>query len=115
MGWHLLAWECPTESGKSLVSSQRAGRALSAHTPCTPAGLPLGGFLAHPDRHLGSFFSGQFWKDYPFSLPCFVGGAVAVLSALFGLLFIREVRNATRSLSSLRVSPASRSRPSNGL
>ncbi|KZW01590.1 MFS general substrate transporter [Exidia glandulosa HHB12029] len=61
-------------------------------------GLPLGGFLAHPERHLGSFFSGQFWKDYPFSLPCFVGGAVAALSALFGAVFIREASAALRLL-----------------
>ncbi|EJD50550.1 MFS general substrate transporter [Auricularia subglabra TFB-10046 SS5] len=53
-------------------------------------GLPMGGFLAHPERHLGVFFSGQFWKDYPFSLPCFVGAGIAALSAAFGWLFIRE-------------------------
>ncbi|KAH7103283.1 MFS general substrate transporter [Auriculariales sp. MPI-PUGE-AT-0066] len=51
-------------------------------------GLPLGGWLAHPERHLG--FTGQFWRTYPFALPCFVGAAFAVLTAIYGLIALRE-------------------------
>jgi len=53
------------------------------------AGLPLGGWLAHPERHLG--LTGPFWLRYPFALPCFVGAAFALVASIGGQLFLAEV------------------------
>lgn len=54
-------------------------------------GLPLGGFLAHPERHFPSIFSTPFWLYYPFLLPCLVGAGFAFLGVLLGLIFLKEV------------------------
>ncbi|KAH7098878.1 MFS general substrate transporter [Auriculariales sp. MPI-PUGE-AT-0066] len=51
-------------------------------------GLPLGGYLAHPERHVG--LTDPFWEEYPFALPCFVGAAFAVLASTFGYFTIPE-------------------------
>src|SRR5258708_8486848 len=59
-------------------------------------GLPLGGYLAHPERQWPQLFSGSgawggFWKSYPFIFRCLVGAAFAfmrVLLWLFVLVFV---------------------------
>ncbi len=61
-------------------------------------GLPLGGYLAHPERQWPQMFSGSgawggFWKSYPFMLPCLVGAAFAFMSVLLGLSCLDEVRS----------------------
>ncbi|KAF8513927.1 MFS general substrate transporter [Hysterangium stoloniferum] len=52
-------------------------------------GLPLGGLLAHPERHFPLFRS-KFWFDYPFSLPCFVASAFAICTVAVGYLTLEE-------------------------
>ncbi|KAF8323817.1 MFS general substrate transporter, partial [Clavulina sp. PMI_390] len=48
-------------------------------------GLPLGGFLAHPERHFpDSIFSSPFWLKYPFLFPCLVGAAIACGAVILG-------------------------------
>lgn len=54
-------------------------------------GLPIGGFLAHPERHLPSVFNTPFWLYYPFLLPCLAGAAFAVIGVLLGLVCLTEV------------------------
>ncbi|KAF8330847.1 major facilitator superfamily domain-containing protein [Cantharellus anzutake] len=58
-------------------------------------GLPLGGSLAHPERHFPSIFEGpgvwgNFWRSYPFVLPCLVGAAFAFVSVVLGTLRLKE-------------------------
>ncbi|KAF8305973.1 MFS general substrate transporter [Clavulina sp. PMI_390] len=53
-------------------------------------GLPMGGFLAHPERHWPEMFDTSFWLTYPFGLPCFVGAGFAFVSVLGGMLFLPE-------------------------
>lgn len=53
-------------------------------------GLPIGGFLAHPERHF-PLFQSQFWFDYPFALPCFAASAFAVCAVIIGYLALEEV------------------------
>ncbi|KAF9518491.1 hypothetical protein BS47DRAFT_1358788 [Hydnum rufescens UP504] len=54
-------------------------------------GLPLGGFLAHPERQFpNTFFDGPFWQKYPFVLPCFVGAAFALFAVVLGSFFLEE-------------------------
>jgi len=57
------------------------------------AGLPIGGFLAHPERHWRRTFDTEFWRTYPFALPCFVGAGFTFFAVICGLLFIREVNS----------------------
>ncbi|KAF8530544.1 MFS general substrate transporter [Hysterangium stoloniferum] len=52
-------------------------------------GLPLGGILAHPERHFPLFRS-KFWFDYPFALPCFVASAFAICTVAVGCLTLEE-------------------------
>ncbi|KAG8693248.1 hypothetical protein FRC09_010632, partial [Ceratobasidium sp. 395] len=50
-------------------------------------GPPIGGFLVHPSDHFG-LFQGNYWKNNPYALPCFVGVFLCLVAALvmvFGL------------------------------
>ncbi|KDQ12901.1 hypothetical protein BOTBODRAFT_34047 [Botryobasidium botryosum FD-172 SS1] len=59
-------------------------------------GLPMGGFLSHPERNWEAFRQ-PFWLSYPYALPCFVGAGFAATSVLFGALFLTETRVPKRS------------------
>jgi len=63
-----------------LTISYRAGQVF---------GLPLGGYLAHPERHF-SIFNHPFWRQYPFALPCFVAAFAAAMSVLMGCFYLEE-------------------------
>jgi len=58
-------------------------------------GLPLGGFLAHPER-IFSIFNTPFWNRYPFSLPCFVAAGIAVIGVILGFFYLPETLPAIR-------------------
>ncbi|KAF8321239.1 MFS general substrate transporter [Clavulina sp. PMI_390] len=53
-------------------------------------GLPIGGFLAHPERHWSRIFDTAFWRTYPFALPCFVGAGVAFFAVGCGIFLLPE-------------------------
>ena len=55
-------------------------------------GQPIGGFLAHPERHWPKVFAGTFWAKYPFSLPCFVGAGFALSAVAYAAIVLEEVR-----------------------
>ncbi len=55
-------------------------------------GQPIGGFLAHPERHWPKVFAGEFWAKYPFSLPCFVGAGFALCAVAYATIALKEVR-----------------------
>lgn len=50
----------------------------------------LGGFLEHPASKFPSF-STQFWKEYPYLLPCIGAASVGVLGFITTLLFVEDV------------------------
>lgn len=56
-------------------------------------GLPIGGFLAHPERQWPRFFDNEFWQRYPYALPCFVGAGIAFFAVFCGMIFVKEVRS----------------------
>ncbi|KIJ40986.1 hypothetical protein M422DRAFT_780622 [Sphaerobolus stellatus SS14] len=58
-------------------------------------GLPLGGLLAHPERHF-SMFRNEFWNSYPFALPCFVTGGFAIFSVILGFIYLPETAGRLR-------------------
>ncbi|CAE7155988.1 unnamed protein product [Rhizoctonia solani] len=41
----------------------------------------IGGFLVHPSDHFAAF-QGEFWKNNPFALPCFVGVFICAVTML---------------------------------
>lgn len=55
-------------------------------------GLPIGGFLAHPERQWPRAFDNDFWRTYPYDLPCFVGAGTAFFAVFWGMIFVKEVR-----------------------
>ncbi|KDQ12903.1 hypothetical protein BOTBODRAFT_404881 [Botryobasidium botryosum FD-172 SS1] len=54
-------------------------------------GLPLGGFLSHPER-TWEIFRSPFWLMYPYALPCFVGAGSAAIFVFLGAAFLSETQ-----------------------
>lgn len=52
-------------------------------------GQPIGGLLAHPERR-SEMFDTPFWREYPFSLPCFVAAGAAGLFVIVGFFTLEE-------------------------
>lgn len=59
-------------------------------------GQPVGGVLVHPERRFPALFDAPFWRTYPYALPCFVGGAYALLCAILGQIILRETLTSKR-------------------
>lgn len=55
------------------------------------AGQSLGGLLSHPERDM-KLFDTPFWREYPFALPGFVGGAFGAMTWVYGGYALEEVR-----------------------
>ncbi|KAJ1307728.1 hypothetical protein OPQ81_001816 [Rhizoctonia solani] len=49
----------------------------------------IGGFLAHPSDHF-SVFQGEFWKNNPFALPCFVGVLMSGIIMILMMIALPE-------------------------
>lgn len=55
-------------------------------------GPALGGFLSRPaDQFPSTFGRIQFFRDYPYFLPCFVAGFLNLCAVIIGALFLKEV------------------------
>jgi hypothetical protein len=63
---------------------------ISSNLDSSFSGYPMGGFLAHPERHF-SVFNTKFWLAYPFALPGFVGSAFSMCAVVVGFFFLKEV------------------------
>ncbi|KAJ7663656.1 hypothetical protein B0H17DRAFT_1256650 [Mycena rosella] len=50
----------------------------------------LGGFLARPHDNFPRLFSGKFWDDFPYFLPCFAVGGFVLMTCLLALAFLEE-------------------------
>ena len=53
-------------------------------------GLPLGGFLAHPERRF-KLFQSPFWYRYPFALPCFIAGGLGAITVSVAWFVLEDV------------------------
>lgn len=53
-------------------------------------GPAIGGFLVHPARRWPQAFSGTLLERFPYLLPCLVGGAILLVGAVMGALYIEE-------------------------
>ncbi|PPQ63561.1 hypothetical protein CVT24_004858 [Panaeolus cyanescens] len=53
----------------------------------------IGGTLARPHERFPKYFSGTFWKTYPYFLPCLVPAVVVMMGFTITLIFFKEVRS----------------------
>ena len=54
-------------------------------------GQPIGGILAHPERAT-SYFDTEFWREYPYALPCIFSGLCTLVAVFWGCFTLSEVR-----------------------
>ncbi|KAJ7115631.1 major facilitator superfamily domain-containing protein [Mycena crocata] len=50
----------------------------------------VGGFLARPQDHFPRLFSGTFWREFPYFLPCLATGGFVFLTCFVVLALFRE-------------------------
>ncbi|KAJ7090646.1 major facilitator superfamily transporter [Mycena epipterygia] len=50
----------------------------------------VGGFLARPHDHFPRLFSGRFWQEFPYFLPCLATGGFVLLTCLVVLALFKE-------------------------
>jgi len=51
----------------------------------------LGGSLARPSDHFPTIFTGGFWRQYPYYLPCLAAGIFVLLALIIVAAFFQEV------------------------
>jgi MFS family permease len=56
----------------------------------------MGGTLARPQDHWPTLFSGSFWRNYPYFLPCAVAACLLVLALIMMTLFLGETLSTKR-------------------
>lgn len=61
---------------------------LSTSAPIRPL---LGGTLARPSDHFPTIFTGGFWREYPYYLPCLAVGIFVLLALIIVAAFFKEV------------------------
>ncbi|KAG6836905.1 hypothetical protein H0H93_001492 [Arthromyces matolae] len=59
-----------------------------------------GGLLAHPAEQFPAVFGNDFWRTYPYLLPCAVPAIVAALCSVITYLFLKETVQHPRPLRS---------------
>ncbi|CAG8557427.1 1999_t:CDS:10 [Ambispora gerdemannii] len=50
----------------------------------------IGGYLSHPADHFPSIFGNEFWRYYPYLLPCLVASSVSVTGLVVGYFMLLE-------------------------
>ncbi|KAH7889900.1 major facilitator superfamily domain-containing protein [Phlebopus sp. FC_14] len=50
----------------------------------------IGGSFSHPASKYPELFGYEFFENYPYSLPCFIVGAVAIVGVILGYAFLEE-------------------------
>ncbi|KDR66566.1 hypothetical protein GALMADRAFT_147793 [Galerina marginata CBS 339.88] len=77
-----------------LTDFTNRSRAFSFFLVFTTAGgalgLSIGGELVKPHERFPSVFGGEFWKQYPYFLPCLVVAIILATAFILILLFLKE-------------------------
>ncbi|KAF9228644.1 MFS general substrate transporter [Gyrodon lividus] len=68
----------------------------------------IGGSFSHPASKYPEVFHHEFWKDYPYFLPCLIAATIAIIGVLLGYAFFEETLPSKRKQSNEKcLSPAS--------
>src|SRR6266404_6426242 len=51
----------------------------------------IGGIFSRPQDHWPHIFSGPFWADYPYLLPCLIVAVITCISFVITALYLKEV------------------------
>ncbi|KAF8637710.1 hypothetical protein AX17_002632, partial [Amanita inopinata Kibby_2008] len=92
--------------GEITDSTNRAGGAAWGMVSWSiggSVGALIGGNLANPSSRFPSVFKGDFWKQYPYFLPCFVVGIIGVVSFFCVFFFFEETVVKPSPLSTLEI------------
>ncbi|KAI0295158.1 major facilitator superfamily domain-containing protein [Multifurca ochricompacta] len=77
-----------------LTDESNIAQGISLMSLAWPVGIAIGpsigGLLSRPHDHWPQRFSGTFWIQYPYFLPCAVTSAYAALSLLIASIFLKE-------------------------
>jgi MFS family permease len=57
----------------------------------TIVGPLIGGSFSHPADKYPQFFDYQFWRKYPYFLPCLIAAIIAIIGVALGYTFLGEV------------------------
>ncbi|KAF8969098.1 major facilitator superfamily domain-containing protein [Flammula alnicola] len=57
----------------------------------------LGGSLSRPHERFPKYFSGSFWKEYPYFLPCLVTSSYVLFAFMITLCFFKETNPRRKS------------------
>jgi len=52
----------------------------------------IGGSLARPSDRFPNAFSAEFWKEFPYFLPCIASASIVFVFFVVAALFLKEVR-----------------------
>ncbi|CAE6478034.1 unnamed protein product [Rhizoctonia solani] len=75
-----------TDAATAASAYSAVNVAFSVGTMISPS---IGGFLVHPSDHFGAF-QGEYWKNNPFALPCFVGVFLCGITMLVIMVALPE-------------------------
>ncbi|KAF8840974.1 MFS general substrate transporter [Paxillus ammoniavirescens] len=73
----------------------------------TIIGPLIGGSFSHPASKYPELFGLEFWRDYPYFLPCLISATIAIIGVLLGYAFFEETLPSKRKQSNEKcLSPA---------
>ncbi|KIL00657.1 hypothetical protein PAXRUDRAFT_29651 [Paxillus rubicundulus Ve08.2h10] len=72
----------------------------------TIIGPLIGGSFSHPASKYPELFDLEFWRDYPYFLPCLISAIVAIIGGLLGYAFLEEKPMCARQLLALPIMSA---------
>ncbi|KAI9569076.1 major facilitator superfamily domain-containing protein [Boletus coccyginus] len=67
----------------------------------------IGGSFSHPSDKYPQFFDHEFWREYPYFLPCLIAAIIAITGVALGYTFLEETLPSKRKQSGEKYSSVS--------
>ncbi|KAG8217332.1 major facilitator superfamily domain-containing protein [Butyriboletus roseoflavus] len=67
----------------------------------------IGGSFSHPADKYPQFFDHEFWREYPYFLPCLIAAIIAITGVILGFAFLEETLPSKRKRSGEKYSSTS--------